>query len=264
MINYPPTIDGYTMIPNEVLFITHVALVSTFTLGSVALGQGALTAMICLCGILSNIFVTKQIMLFGLEAVSTDVFAVGCIVGLNMMQEYYGKAAAKKAIFVNFLLLVFFLIMSLMHLAYIPNSFDQMQEHFKLLLSPMPRIVIASFSVYLVVQLIDTQVYAFLLRIFNGRYVTMRNLIALTFSQLLDTVLFCVAALYGTVHSIIPIMIISYAIKMFVVLCNTPFIRLSKRYIKPSPYFVQAEFILPCPPKPCAKAGSNVEGNGKP
>jgi len=221
---------------NELFFLIHVCSIAGFTLGSLLLGKEALTASICLMGILANVFVTKQIMLFGLPVVTTDVFMIGCILGLNMLQEYFGREAVKMAIIINTLLSLFYLGMSNIHLLYTPSSVDWADAHFQALLAPMPRIIIASISVYVLVQIIDALLYGFLKILFRGKYLVIRNVVSLASTQLLDTVLFSFAALYGVVHSVLPIIIMSYTIKMLVIICNTPFISLSKRLINPEGY----------------------------
>ena len=40
----------------------------------------------------------KQITLFGLNATASDIFAIGSLLGLNLLREIYGITEAKKAI----------------------------------------------------------------------------------------------------------------------------------------------------------------------
>lgn len=220
------------VIPNEVIFIVHVALVAGFTLGSLRLGKEALTSVVCLNGLLANLFVTKQITLFGMSVVSTDVFMVGSMLGLNMLQEYFGKTVAQRAIVVNAVMLVMYLIMSYIHVWYLPNAYDVMHGPFSVILSHMPRIVISSVVVCLVVQFFDAHLYHMLKTFFGNRYLLARNITCLLLLQLGDTVLFSFAALYGTVYSVIPIIIVSYTIKLLVIACSSPFISLSKLVMK--------------------------------
>ncbi len=214
---------------NELLFLAHVAAVAGFTLFSLALGKEALTATICIFSILSNLFVTKQITLFGLDVISTDVFAVGGILGLNMLQEFFGREIIKKTIAINFVIMMLYLAMSQFQLWYQPNAFDTMHPHFDLILSPMLRIIIASVAVYVIVQIIDAYLYATLKQIFKNRYLTGRNVTSLLFSQLIDTILFSFAALYGSVESVLHIIMVSYCIKVVVIMCNAPFIAFAHR-----------------------------------
>lgn len=221
---------------NELIFLCHSALVASITLLLLWVGKEGLTAGICLFSILSNLLVTKQINLFGLETITTDVFTIGAVFCLNLIQEHFGKAATKRAITCNFILLISYLFMCKLHLAYQPNSFDIMQPHFEILLSPMVRITIASIISYLLSQLFDAYVYGRLKVIFKGRHLVLRNTLTLASSQLLDTIFFTFAALYGTMHNVWHIIIISYAIKIIVIACSTPFIALSTFLISKSPH----------------------------
>lgn len=220
---------------NELLFLIHITAVAGITLGALALGKEALITTVCLFSILANLLVTKQITLIGLHVVSTDVFIVGSILGLNLLQEYFGKPAALKAIGINIFATLTYLAMTMLHMAYQTSPFDTADPHFNAILSPMPRIIIASLCVYLIAQLIDTQLFHILKQLLGGRYLVLRNTLSLAITQLLDTVLFSFAALYGIVHSIGSIIIVSYSIKMIIIILNTPCIELSKRIIKNRP-----------------------------
>jgi uncharacterized integral membrane protein (TIGR00697 family) len=213
---------------NELIFFLHVFVVLGLTLGSCALGKEALIACVCTQGILSNLLVTKQMTLFGLDVICTDVFAVGGIIGLNLLQEYFGRDSVKKAISINFFILIFYLVMTQFHLWYLPNTFDTMQEHFSILLTPMLRITVASFSVYVLVQLLDSSLYRFLHQRFAGNYLVIRNILSLACSQFIDTVLFSFAALYGIVTAVGQVIAVSFTIKMLVIALSVPFIALSK------------------------------------
>jgi queuosine precursor transporter len=217
---------------NELLFLSNICIVALFTLASLYLGKETLIATICLYGILANLFVTKQIMLFGLDCVTSDVFMVGAILGLNMLQEHYGPALVRKAIIANFLTMIFYVVVSMLFVAYTPSSFDSMQTHFEPILSPMLRIMIASISVYFITQLFDANLYRILKNRFGSKHLVLRNVVSLSTTQLLDTVLFSFAGLYGLVHSVWHIIIVSYTIKVIVICCSSPFIALSKKLFR--------------------------------
>src|SRR5260221_7331369 len=139
---------------------------------------------------LANLFVIKQITLLGLIATSSDAFTIGATLGLNLLQEYFGKSITKKTIWINFFLLIFYAIVSQIHLWYIPHSVDITQQHFVALLQFMPRIVVASFSVYLISQLADYYLYGFLKKSCAEKYIIFRNYTSIAICQLIDTILF--------------------------------------------------------------------------
>jgi queuosine precursor transporter len=214
---------------NELIFAIHTCIVAIFALGSLAFGSCALVAFICIQCILANLFVVKQTTLFGLTATCSDAFTVGATIGLNLLQEYFGKEIAKKAIWINFFLLIFYAIVSYIHLLYVPHSTDIAHYHFIPLLTPMPRIVIASFSVYLFVHLTDYYLYGILKKTFQNKYIIFRNYASIAFCQLLDTVLFSYLGLYGIVHNIGEVIVVSYVIKLASIIIATPFVGFSRR-----------------------------------
>jgi uncharacterized integral membrane protein (TIGR00697 family) len=217
---------------NELLFIAHTLVIATFALGSLALGRSALVAFVCTQCILANLFVVKQITLFGLTATCADAFTVGATIGLNLLQEYFGKDIAKKTIWINFFLLIFYAIVSQIHLIYIPHSADVMHLHFMPLLNLMPRIVVASFSVYLVSQMADYYLYGLLKKTFHDNHIIARNYASIAFCQLLDTILFSILGLYGIIDNIGEVIIISYLIKLASIIIATPFVGFSRRIYK--------------------------------
>lgn len=214
---------------NELIFALHTVIIAAFALGSLALGRSALVAFVCTQCILANLFVVKQITLFGLTATCADAFTVGATIGLNLLQEYFGKEITKKTIWINFFLLVFYAVVSQIHLIYIPHSADIMHLHFMPLLNLMPRIVVASFSVYLVSQMADYYLYGILKKAFHDKYIVIRNYASIAFCQLLDTVLFSFLGLYGIIDNIWEVIIISYLIKLGSIIIATPFVGFSRR-----------------------------------
>jgi len=214
---------------NEIIFTAHTIVIGLSTLIALRLGKSALVAFICAQCILANLFVIKQTTLFGLTATCADAFTVGATLGLNLLQEYFGKEEAKKAIISNFFLLVFYTIISQIHLLYQPATVDTTQIHFAPLLGLMPRIVVASFSVYLLVQLMDYYLYGILKKIYHDKYLVLRNYFSIAFCQLVDTILFSFFGLYGLVENVWHIIFISYAIKLVSILIATPFVAFSRK-----------------------------------
>jgi uncharacterized integral membrane protein (TIGR00697 family) len=220
--------NGASFMLNELIFITHSTAIAVSSLIALYLGSGALVAFVCACCILANLFVIKQVTLFGLAATCSDAFTIGATLGLNLLQEYFGKSMARKAIWINFFLLVFYGIVSQIHLWYSPSTLDNTQEHFVPILGLMPRIVIASFSVYFFVQMLDYALYGFLKRTFNDKHLVFRNYFSIALCQLIDTILFSFLGLYGIVENIIHIIIISYSIKLLSIILATPFVLFSR------------------------------------
>ncbi len=219
---------------NESIFAAHIFLMIAFTVAAARLGSAALSTLIALYGILANLFVVKQMTLFGLTVTCSDVFAVGTIFGLNLLQEYFGVEAARSAIKISFFSMVFFVLASQAHLCYLPASVDQTQPAFVSILSQTPRIVFASIAVYFLVQKIDVALFGHLKKLFRDRFLALRLGISLLITQGIDTVLFTFAALYGLGFSLGDVIVVSFTIKCLVIGCSAPLGALSSRFLKRS------------------------------
>ena len=212
---------------NELVFILHIFIVITFVFAALRLGKSALIAFLAMQGVFANLFVVKQMPLFGFSVTCSDVFAIGAILSLNLLQEYYGKEAAKQAVKVSFLALFFFLCAVQIHLLYFPTQADITQRAFETVFSHSLRIVFSSVATFFIVQLWDVRFFGWL----KGK-LPIRVMISLLFSQLLDTVLFSFLGLYGIVESVFDIIAISFAIKCIIIFTTSPFVAFSRRFLK--------------------------------
>ncbi|MFC1845533.1 queuosine precursor transporter [Candidatus Dependentiae bacterium] len=218
---------------NELIFLAQTLFVSTACLAATRLGKEALVALICLLGVLSNLFVIKQITLFGLHVTAADAFSVGALLGLNLLQEYFGKGIAKKTVWICFFILLLYTGFAQIHLWFLPSLWDTAHPHFQSLFQFAPRITTASLLVYLFVQHLDRYLYAKLQDRFGQSYLLTRNYILLMFSQLVDTVLFSFLGLWGIVESVTHVIVISYLVKLVAIFVATPFVKLSATMVTP-------------------------------
>jgi len=219
---------------NHIIFILHTTIISGLTLLFGRMGEAALTSYVSLLFVLANIFVIKQMNLCGYYVTCADAYIIGVSFGINLLQEIWGKKTARKAILISFLCSLFYVVMGYFHLWYTPASHDTSHVHFIYLLTNSMRIIVASFISYLIVQYTDTILYAFIKKRFDGKYFVLRNYLSMFSSQLFDTILFSLLGLYGIVHNITHIMIISYCIKVIAILLSTPFIYYAKKLVRKS------------------------------
>lgn len=222
---------------NEAIFFIFIIFICSSSLVALKLGKSALIALICLQAVLANLFVTKQITLFGLCATTSDALAIGAALGLNILQEYWGKSVARTTIVLSFCAALFYTVVTQLHLWYTPHALDNAHEHFCTLLSPMPRIIAASLFTYILIQWLDSLIYTKLKTYYTGKHFTLRNMASLGFTQLLDTVLFSFLGLYGSVvlsiGALQDIIVISYILKMIIILTAVPVIACIRTFIKP-------------------------------
>jgi len=215
---------------NELIFLLHSISVVLFALIALRLGKSALIVMVALQGVLANIFVVKQVSLFGFAVTCSDVFSIGGILSLNLLQEYFGKEAAKGAIKISLLVLLFFACMSQIHLLYVPSALDSTHSSFTAIFASTPRIIFASIATFYLVQSMDVRIFPYL----RGK-LPIRVGISLFISQLVDTVLFSFLGLYGLVESLFDIIFMSFLIKGLIITISSPFLAFSKRVVKHVP-----------------------------
>lgn len=216
---------------NSIIFCLHVTAICTLTLLALRFGLGVMTAWLSLLAVAMNLFALKQITLFSLNVTSADALSVGYLLGLNLIQEYFGRKMAKKTIWISLFIAGSFLILSSIHLLYTPAGVDWAQPHFAALLTPVPRLICASLLSFWIVQLFDLSLFSFLRKKTQGKYFAARTVLSLVASQILDTVLFSYLGLYGLVDSIGHILLFSLAVKLAVILISTPFVAISKKVV---------------------------------
>ena len=94
---------------NEALFFIQIFFTLLFVYGALKLGPSALVAWVTVQALIANLFVLKQIHLFGMEVTASDGYAIGSLLGLNVLQEFYGKKEAKQATWICFFFMTFFI-----------------------------------------------------------------------------------------------------------------------------------------------------------
>lgn len=220
--------DGVKM-TNELIFALHVGTISLSTLLFCRLGKEALIAYVSLLFVIANIFVIKQINLFGWSVTSADAFIVGISFSINLLQEFWGQKYARKAIWISFACSVFYMITTLFILGYTPSHADTAHPHFASIMAFTIRIISASFISYLITQFADMHLYGYIKKQTHGKYFIFRNYFALGSSQLIDTILFSYLGLYGIVENIGHIITMSYSIKIIAIFMTTPFLLIAKK-----------------------------------
>ena len=212
-------------IPNELIFLTHTLFCASAVVLCAYVGRSLLIAYLCLLGVLANLFVLKTITLFGLTATCSDLYMVAMVLGLNVLQEWWGKESAQKAIYYGFGALIAYTLFCLFQLGYAPAITDTHMTFYQELLGHMPRITAASLIAYFVSLQCDRALYGFL-RTRSCLSVTRASTLSMIASQSLDTVLFSILGLYGTLTGIGSIIMVSMIIKGCTIMIMTPFTKL--------------------------------------
>lgn len=214
---------------NELYFLTQILFIVLFSYGAFRLGKAPLITAVSIQAILANFFVLKQMTFLGFEVTCSDAFTIGGMLCLNLIREHYGPETAKKTINTTFYFMVFFVVMSQMHLRFIPSSYDTTHFAYARLLNPAPRLLLSSLTVFYLVQHIDIRLFGWISHILPKSTFPTRSLISISTSQLFDTILFSFLGLYGLVSKIGDIILISFLIKLCIVIIMNPLLSFFKR-----------------------------------
>lgn len=223
---------------NELLFILTIILYFGGMLLTKKLwGKQGLYIWIVIGTVFANIEINKLVNIFGMEMTLGNVLFASTFLVTDIMSECYGKENSKKAVNIGIFASICLIIISQIALAFVPSTNDTMQTSLQGVFGQIPRICIASFVVYAIVQRFDVWLYH---KIWDftekktrdkKKYLWLRNNGSTITSQLLNNILFTLGAFYGVydTNTLISIIISSYAIGLILALLDTPFIYIARR-----------------------------------
>tara|TARA_Y100000768_G_scaffold303755_1_gene237678 strand:+ start:688 stop:1362 length:675 start_codon:yes stop_codon:yes gene_type:complete len=211
------------MIHNTLLFLFGCLFTASMGLWAHRFSRDLLAGLAMLQVVLANLFVLKQIHLFGFNATASDLLSVGACFAVNLFHEGYGKVATQRLIKAMWVCMAFTGVISQVVLFYEPSQYDFMHKHYHALLSNSPRIFLASLVVFYISQQINLRLYRWFREAFPQQSLPMANAFSLGISQIADTALFLFAALYGIASQLLELFIISYLIKAITILLFSPF-----------------------------------------
>ena len=214
---------------NSLLFLGWtLAGLAAVLLGYRSFGKVGLYGIICGCVVIMNVLVVKNMRIFGLAATGANVEYAMVFLATDILSEFYGGKEARRAVMVGFFVAVVAAAGSWVTLLFVPAEWDFAHGPMSVILSPMPRIVAASWLAYLVSQNLDTYSYQWLKRI-APRQIWLRNNGSTWTSQLVDTLVFAFAGLWGTMPAFAfrQVILTTYLLKVFVALLDTGFLYLA-------------------------------------
>lgn len=215
---------------NEILFFITLFISLTFVvLAHKAYGKKGLFGWIVFASVVANIEVVKCIDLFGMSVTLGNVLYGSTFLATDILTEKYGGRSSRKAVRVGFLALITFTILMQLSLAFKPNEADFVSDAMHTVFGLTPRVCIASLIAYFISNTLDTYLYEWIGKFTSKLWI--KNNTSTLISQALDTVLFTYGAFLGVFSNEIlwELVITTYAIKVIVALCDTPFLYWAKK-----------------------------------
>lgn len=226
---------------NEILLISSLILIYGGVLVMYRFfGKEGLYCYTVFATITANIEVMLIVDAFGMEQTLGNILFASTFLVTDILSETEGKAAAGKAVNLGIISSIAFIVISQLWLLYIPAESDWASSSFNVIFSNTPRVMIASVAVYAICQKFDVWLYhkwwAMTDKKFGNhdRFLWLRNNGSTMISQLINTVLYTLAAfggLYET-HTLINICISSYVIYIVTSLADTPSVYAARRIKK--------------------------------
>ncbi len=216
---------------NEMIFLIQTVTMLLLTLGAFKMGKNYLKAFVGAGIVLANIFVTKQITLFGLDATGGNVMYAAIFLSTDLLSEHYSKKDAQEAIEIGFGTSLLYLVGGQFMLQYLPSSYDTVHAGMQEIFAFAPRIILASLLAYLISQFHDIWAYNLIRSKTGQKRLWLRNNGSTWISQLIDSVIFASVAFLGVfpLSVLLQIIVSTYLLKILVALIDTPFMYLSYR-----------------------------------
>ena len=132
--------------------------------------------------------------------------------------------------FLNLFMALFFYIIGIL-----PSDLEiGPQNEFTSVLSPIWRLVIASICAEIISEFIDTEIYSIWTKKFKNKMIWGRVISSNTIALIIDSIIFCLIAFYGTIPNsiLISILISNIIVKELVTIASVPLIYLTNNITK--------------------------------
>lgn len=181
--------------------------------------------------IAANIQVTKTIELFGITATLGNIVYASSFLITDILSENYGKKEAQRGVAIGFYSLILFTLLMNIAVRFLPSPEDFVQSSMETIFGFLPRIMAASLLAYGFSQTHDVWAFHFWKKKWPAtKHLWLRNNLSTIVSQLIDSIVFTLAAFIGVFSEgvLIEIIISTYLLKLIVAVLDTPFVYLGK------------------------------------
>ena len=184
--------------------------------------------------IISNIIAVKPASFWGITLpAAVVIFPVSYILG-DVLTEIYGYTTARKVIMLGFLCNLLAVI-AIFIAQILPGAiYWDAQTSFERILGFTPRLLIASFSAYLLGEITNARIMAKLKEVTRGRFLWIRTIGSTLIGQGLDSLVFLTVAFFGIIPfpALLTLILNQWFFKVGYEALATPFTYLAVAYLK--------------------------------
>lgn len=247
-MNTEALLNTFQHYPPEIMWGLLLVVAFTSVLGMLRLfGEAGLYIYIVIATLAANIQVLKLANFSFYDnpiPLGTVLFSTTYLC-TDILNEYYGKAAAKRGVILGFFGFFIWTVLMLMTIGFQPISpeesagaFDA-SEAIATLFTPSVALFISAMCAYLISQYNDVFVYQFIKKLTKGRHLWLRNNLSTALSALIDNTVFSVLAWVVLAdepapwHTVIFTYILgTYLLRLGVAILDTPALYAAKWCIK--------------------------------
>ncbi len=223
---------------NEVILILSLVIIYGGVILTYRLfGKAGIFAFIALVTILANIEVLILVEAFGMEQTLGNLLFASTFLATDILSENEGKKEADRAVNIGIFTAAMMVIITQSWLFYIPSESDWVSPSISAVFSSTPRLILASMLGYTVSQKFDVWIYHLIWKITENKtgdktaFLWLRNNGATLMAQLINTVLFNVAAFGGVYETktLVSIIVSGYLIYIITALLDTPIVYIARK-----------------------------------
>lgn len=222
---------------NTILFfVTAIVTFGLLIIVSRIFGKEGIYAWIGGAVILANVFVCKNVDLFGLSATLGNVLFGTVFLATDILVENYDVKSAKKAVWLGIIMEITSLILTQIALHFNPNELDMVDESMHNIFGLFPRVALASCTMFVLSNQLDIFLFEKIKKKTKGKYLFLRNNVATIVSQCIENYLFYVIAFLGiySMKDLVSMTLVCCVIEIIVALIDTPFLYIAVKKSKKS------------------------------
>lgn len=209
-------------------------------------GVWGVTVYMCITLVAANLQVLKTVQFSVLNdpvALGTVLFAT-TFLSTDILTEYYGPKAARRAVWLGFAGMTLLTIFMLFAIGFtpLPESMAHTEwgwglenhHHLNALFLPIPSILLSGFIAYLTSQILDIWIYQRIRTLTAGKFKWLRNNASTWISSLVDNIIFSSLAWVILAHDPLPWAVVwktyifgTYFLRVGVALLDTPVLYLA-------------------------------------
>jgi uncharacterized integral membrane protein (TIGR00697 family) len=197
-------------------------------------GKKGMYAWVGIATVIANIQVAKTIaMPFDIVMTLGNTMYVTLYMTSDLLNEKYGRAEARKAVWFGFFTLLMTTVIMQMVLVFEPQETDIAQSSLETIFGLMPRLALGSLTAYFVSQFLDVRLYAWIRKYYgSSRQLWIRSNGSTMVSSFVDTLIFCTIAFVGLYdwQVWLEILLTTYVAKFLLTAVGTPILYIARTF----------------------------------